>query len=636
MDAKLYSMASRGRGDVDLLPTSSSSTTFYTKQNLTRIATFLFTTWMPKIFSCFAPFALSLLASSVRFQHPFRVESKMPTLADLPQELVDNILLSVPRSDRAKLARTCRWLNATTIPTLYKENKEENCWAVWTCVLENYMEALEFGLKMGLDPNASRLELGYRRPNLPDEESYHTYPLHLAAKDGNNKAIKLLLDAGADLEATTSFYCNCTILQTSTEHRPPWTALHLAICCGHVSTAEMLINRGASMTVARVSARPTCVGPVPCIPMLGSNTTALHTASKEGMIDMVNLILDRGLVSPDNRDIYSRTPLHYAVQMGPRGLAVARLLEAGADQTLKDSNWRTPLEVACMIGNYEAALMLLNSSHSRVRLNHRSINRIFRFAIMHFQFLDIPQGRGEGCHIFQHPPARDHRRKLKVVRALLGMGGVEINQRSVNTGITGITGGLTPLHLALLTTFAGHGVELPDTVQLVRLLLEAGARPNSLTPGGRSSLHLIIDHAMGWTTNSDGSTARSARQELAAFVTLLISYGARLDVRGSSRNAPSSPIVYAIEKVGTSSTAHFLINAMMRAAAEQGHLGRMKPKPDSQPKPDGAENEKGISNKEAEYLDPEGTSSKRKAEDDDVQGYQPVEKRRKSQEPGQQ
>lgn len=435
----------------------------------------------------------------------------MATFGDLPIELVENILLWVQKVDQARLARTCRWLNGITIPVLWANERKGRPWLLWISIFKNNMDALKFGLQMGLDPNTDSGLLA----------SSAGCPIHSATKMGNNKAIKLLLDAGADIEATTNTpWCHWGDPGIS------WTSLHLAICHGDVSTAEMLIDHGASMTVGRVSTRPTGR-------TLGSDVTALHTAAQKAIWEIVNLILDRGLVSPNNRDMYSRTPLHCAFSRPsasprPIGHIIARLLEAGADQTLKDRDWHTPFELSCKTQNHEAALALLNSSHSQLRLNRRSINRAFRYAIRPLNF-------------FRTPEEQTYRnRQRKLVGALLELGGISINQRYHD-----IIEDLTPLHAALRPQYLFNSFRIPD-VEVVRLLLAAGARPNSMTRDGKTSLHLVIDIAVDLCAEP---TNQPQREALAALANVLLFYGARLDVRGSSPSAQGSPVEYGMRRI---------------------------------------------------------------------------------------
>ncbi|OCK98553.1 ankyrin, partial [Cenococcum geophilum 1.58] len=64
------------------------------------------------------------------------------------------------------------------------------------------------------------------------EEEYDGTALHLAAANGHEKVIEVLLEMGADIQATGGVYSN---------------AVQAAIAKGHESAAQMLIERGADV-----------------------------------------------------------------------------------------------------------------------------------------------------------------------------------------------------------------------------------------------------------------------------------------------------------------------------------------------------------------------------------------------------
>ncbi|KAK3346637.1 hypothetical protein B0T25DRAFT_571760 [Lasiosphaeria hispida] len=106
-------------------------------------------------------------------------------------------------------------------------------------------------------------------------------PLHIAARDGDNAMITALLDEGAEIGA----------LACPAGHAP----LHLAVCSGHLSSAELLISRGApkaTMHVERDGAAP---------------LSAMHTAAWQGDLAMCKMLVRRGGFKADV-DVYD---LHF-------------------------------------------------------------------------------------------------------------------------------------------------------------------------------------------------------------------------------------------------------------------------------------------------------------------------------------
>ncbi|MEJ2246218.1 MAG: ankyrin repeat domain-containing protein [Acidobacteriota bacterium] len=91
--------------------------------------------------------------------------------------------------------------------------------------------------------------------------NYHT-PLILASQNGNVEIVKLLLEAGAKVNAAT--YAG--------------TAVGAASQNGHVATAKLLIESGADVNAATMD-----------------NVTALHLASQNGHLEIVKLLLDSGV-----------------------------------------------------------------------------------------------------------------------------------------------------------------------------------------------------------------------------------------------------------------------------------------------------------------------------------------------------
>ncbi|XP_022241901.1 transient receptor potential cation channel subfamily A member 1 homolog isoform X2 [Limulus polyphemus] len=95
-----------------------------------------------------------------------------------------------------------------------------------------------------------------------DEDESSNTPLHISAIAGHDKVIKLLLSAGANVEAR-----NCYM----------WTPLDCAASSGWVKTTKILLKAGC-----------------PVDPMDKTKTTPLHLAAEKGHAEVVKLLLSWG------------------------------------------------------------------------------------------------------------------------------------------------------------------------------------------------------------------------------------------------------------------------------------------------------------------------------------------------------
>jgi ankyrin len=168
------------------------------------------------------------------------------------------------------------------------------------------------------------LEIG-RDVNEPDDK--RRTPLHYAAEEDRVATARLLLEKGAHIEAEDS------------EH---WTPLQSAASGGHVEIVRLLLEKGASTSARSRRSRWT---PLHC---------AISTHWRKpvaGYEAVVRLLLKNG-AEIEARDIENKTPLHWAAELGEEELARI-LLEFGADIEAQDCTGSTPFHWAAYRG-YEA------------------------------------------------------------------------------------------------------------------------------------------------------------------------------------------------------------------------------------------------------------------------------------------
>jgi hypothetical protein len=149
---------------------------------------------------------------------------------------------------------------------------------------------------------------------------YQWTALHLAAHRGDNDLVKLLLDSGAIIDARlpveekpASLGISEGIAQNLVVPSVPQTPLFLAISGGHDSTAQLLLDNGASTSVSSHGA------------------TALHVAAWHGALEVCKSLVDKFAGLVDVRTEARLTPFHYAVSAGHLQTVGRFLLDRGAD-----------------------------------------------------------------------------------------------------------------------------------------------------------------------------------------------------------------------------------------------------------------------------------------------------------------
>ena len=125
--------------------------------------------------------------------------------------------------------------------------------------------------------------------------------LHWAALNGNGEMARLLIDAGATLEAATRLGAH--------------TPLHVAAKEGHGAVVEILVAAGADPAAATET-----------------GATPLHFAAASGDARAVTVLLDHGAAVDAREPEWGQTPLMFAAALG-RTEAVVALLAAGAHGT---------------------------------------------------------------------------------------------------------------------------------------------------------------------------------------------------------------------------------------------------------------------------------------------------------------
>ncbi|KAI6084907.1 ankyrin [Hypoxylon rubiginosum] len=190
-------------------------------------------------------------------------------------------------------------------------------------------EILEFQPNMH-EPNMHENIVLYPK----DHYGYYWFPLHGAAMAGSLEIVKLLVDAGAHLDAPSRGLSDCRGAKwLSPSQQTLWTPLHTALSFRNEATANLLLNLGASPNVEYT-------------PPTVRQSTALHWAAVGGCLSTIRLLLgseskNRG-ISVDVQDWEGFTPLMWALGTTKSTETMKCLLDYGAN-----------MEVRCIPNRYE-------------------------------------------------------------------------------------------------------------------------------------------------------------------------------------------------------------------------------------------------------------------------------------------
>ncbi|KAJ2975037.1 hypothetical protein NUW58_g8472 [Xylaria curta] len=303
--------------------------------------------------------------------------------------------------------------------------------------------------------------------------------LHVATANGEDEAVSFLINNRARINAPSRNFCLCRHVHAclfkrmnirETRSPPQWSPLHLAICRGHLSTATLLLRRGASIVVEVDGLSDDASMDQSTTPENGFRCTALHAACFFGMFSLVKTLMEDGYQSEvDIGYRFGQTPLAYAFCAGNFTPFIPYLQSRGSDINVTLGRHRrprpyraSPLLTACNAYRYEDANELIKLGADVNALDNED-NTPLHICAEEFS------GRGK----------RD-----ETIQRLLEAGAkVMLLNRE----------GLTPLHYA---------VESLDT-QTAKILIQYGADASVYDPYGNTLVARLWDNLAVFPSKGD-------------------------------------------------------------------------------------------------------------------------------------
>ena len=317
---------------------------------------------------------------------------------------------------------------------------------------------------------------------------FYNTPLHLAAHGGHAPVVKLLIEAGANLDKPAADGSTPLLLATGNKSRNPQparlllqagadpnipnrygrTPLFGVVMNGETALANLLLQAGADMNAAdRYGATP------------------LRFAAERGSVDIAEALLSAGAdVNPDPSSLptlyHGNTPLLAAVGGRNPTAMVALLIRHGVNVDVTDNHGTAPLHRAIHSSHGDLAKLLIEAGADVQARNHAGNTPVQVAA-----FAGLPE----------------------VIKLLVEAGAPVNLQDQV---------GDTPLHDAALQ----------GRVEAARVLLDAGARVNAANNAGHTPLDLARQHghetvaavllaAVRRETSALPGSRKTVRQELA-------------------------------------------------------------------------------------------------------------------------
>ncbi len=333
--------------------------------------------------------------------------------------------------------------------------------------------------------------------------------LHWAALNGNAEIARLLIGAGADLDAATRIGAH--------------TPLHVAGREGSGEIVAVLADAGAN--VAAVT---------------GTGATPLHFAAASGDVVAVTALIDHGAPVDAAEPEWGQTPLMFAAAMG-RTEAVLALMDAGADATVtahvmdlverdildRFSERRRRTEIAALRGGTDAQSYPVESGVAgRIPDSTAPVTSREEQAIQAAQeALEAQRQTGEPIPLNYADLVGKHGGLSAIhLAAREGHGStvMALFDRGVDIDLPSAADNTTPMLMAAINGY----------FDLVAELLERGADPNLASDAGAAPLYAVLN--MHWAPKARHPQPLEHEQQQTDYLELmraLLEAGAEVDAR---------------------------------------------------------------------------------------------------------
>ncbi|KAI1392982.1 ankyrin [Hypoxylon trugodes] len=364
------------------------------------------------------------------------------------------------------------------------------------------------------------------------------FPLHGAAISGSIGIIQLLVDHGAHIDPPSRELCHCY----GDNGYGYWTPLHTAICSYNESTANFLLNLGASPTVEL---------------QFGAHN-ALHAAARVGFFSTMRLLIEGNHhVSVNITDQRGLTPLMWALGTPQSKRVIEYLFSHGAKVNQTRPRRLTALTQACSDGWHEDDAFLLDAGANIKAHETAALLKCLNFCGRRFSREAPPRESIEGWYCPQPTPSSKYGERLghlqrpslgnvdeddefaammKLMKRLIRGGSVISSRWRGDALVKASKFHLTPIVNCLLE----HGAPVTDLYLIlvavchtnvpwsdrvydtVNCLLRHGADPNQADRFGDTALMTVCCQKYPSAYHRD-------------VVKLLVDYGAEFNIRHSPR-----------------------------------------------------------------------------------------------------